>query len=228
MSHIAGLMMDIYMPMAAGATCCFADRNALKGTLVENLRHYRPSRFIGVPRVFEKIEEGMKSAAATSGIKKKVFHTSITRLTILQVGDWAKAQALAHHKAEETGKAHTSLGYRLAHKIVLSKVHDALGFDRVQPFGFNIGGAAVSPETVKYFLSLDMKLMEATGMTETSAALQITNTVEPGNFRIGRVGKAQSHTQIELKNRDETGMGELLSRGRGNCMGYLNKRLVQF
>jgi len=211
LSHVAGLMFDIYMTMAAGATCCFADRNALKGTLLENLRRYRPTRFVGVPRVFEKIEEGMRSAAVKSGVKKKV-------------GDWAKAQALAHHKAEEAGKAHTSIGYRLAHKIVLSKVHDALGFDRVQPFGFNIGGAAVSPETVKYFLSLDLKLMEATGMTETSASLQITNTVEPGNFRIGRVGKAQNHTQIELKNKDETGMGELLSRGRGNCMGYLNKR----
>ena len=226
LSHVAGLMFDIYMTMAAGATCCFADRNALKGTLLENLRRYRPTRFVGVPRVFEKIEEGMRSAAVKSGVKKKVFHTSKACLTTLQVGDWAKAQALAHHKAEEAGMAHTSLGYRLANKIVLSKVHDALGFDRVQPFGFNIGGAAVSPETVKYFLSLDMKLLETTAMTETSASLQITNMVEPGNFRIGRVGKAQKFNQIMLENKDETGMGELLSRGRGNCMGYLNKRLV--
>ena len=73
LSHVAGLMFDIYMTMAAGATCCFADRNALKGTLLENLRRYRPTRFVGVPRVFEKIEEGMKSVAATSGVKKKVL-----------------------------------------------------------------------------------------------------------------------------------------------------------
>ena len=31
------------------------------------------TRFVGVPRVFEKIEEGMKAAGAKSGIKKKVF-----------------------------------------------------------------------------------------------------------------------------------------------------------
>jgi hypothetical protein len=51
-----------------------------------------------------------------------------------------------------------SLGYRLASSLILSKVHHALGMDAGQPFGFAIGGAAVSPETVRYFLSLDMKV----------------------------------------------------------------------
>ena len=43
-----------------------------------------------------------------------------------QLADWAKSEALAHHAAEEGGKPHTSLGYRLAHKLILSKVflHD--------------------------------------------------------------------------------------------------------
>lgn len=81
-------------------------------------------------------------------------------LNYLQLGDWAKAEALAHHKAEEQGQPHTSLGYRLAHKIVLSKVHEALGMERGQKNGYAIGGAAVSPETVRYFLSLDMKVGE--------------------------------------------------------------------
>ena len=87
-----------------GGTCCFADKNALRGTLLENIKHFRPSRlqlqliifqwksfchldhfdrdiarFVGVPRVFEKIEEGMKAAGAKSGLKKKVtrkYHRS--------------------------------------------------------------------------------------------------------------------------------------------------------
>ena len=62
LSHIAGMMFDIYYPIANASTLCFADSNALKGTLVENLKYYKPTRFLGVPRVWEKMEEKIKIA----------------------------------------------------------------------------------------------------------------------------------------------------------------------
>ena len=216
LSHVAGGMMDIFLIMSQGGTTCFADRNALKGTLIQNFKHYRPTRFVGVPRVFEKIEEGMKAQAATKGIKKKVQNHFYKYPINVQLGDWAKAQSLAHHKAEEQGVPHTSLGYRLASKLVLSKVHDALGMDAGQPNGFAIGGAAVSPETVRYFLSLDMKvgsrsrartrrllqLLEMISSTESAGMVQITNCVEPGTFRAGRVGRAyQDQMEVRLQDR---------------------------
>ena len=40
-SHILGMMMDIYNMIPVGGTCYFADKNALKGTLLENIQHYR-------------------------------------------------------------------------------------------------------------------------------------------------------------------------------------------
>jgi long-subunit acyl-CoA synthetase (AMP-forming) len=113
-----------------------------------------------MPRVFEKIEEGMKAKAATGGLKKKVgciagewrFCTEPEHV-IFQLGDWAKAQALAHHKAEEGGQPHTSLGYRIAHRLVLSKVHEALGMDRAQPYGYLIGAIACTGLKWRYLLS---------------------------------------------------------------------------
>ena len=143
LSHVAGLMMDMYLIMAVGGACCFADKMALKGTLIENFQHFRPTRFVGVPRVFEKIEEGMKAKAAKGGIKKKV-DTNLNKLCdgfcpSPQLGDWAKSEALAHHAAEEQAVPHTSLGYRLAKRLILSKVHEALGMDRAQKNGFAIG-----------------------------------------------------------------------------------------
>jgi len=141
------------------------------------------------------------------------------------VMDWAKRQALAHRKAEEKGVAHTSLGYTLASKLIFSKLHKALGMEGGKGKGFAIGGAAVSPETVRYFLSLDMKLLEMTGMTETVGMVPITNINQPGGFRIGRVGKVYPHYfDVKVKDRDSTGAGEMLCRGRGTCMGYLNNR----
>lgn len=210
-SHIAGMMMDVYLIMSKGGTCYFADKNALKGTLIENLKLYQPSKMMGVTRVFEKVEEAMKMQGASSkGLKKKI-------------GDWAKSQALHHHQMETSGKSHNSVGYQLARKLVFSKVHAALGLGNAAPYGIIIGGAAVSPETVRYFLSLDIKLLEIISMTEASACVQIGNRVTPGDFRIGKVGTPyQDQLEVKLINEDENGAGEMLTRGRAMCMGYLN------
>jgi len=213
LSHVAGMMMDVYMPMSKGGTVFFADKSALKGTLVDNFKRHQPSRIMGVTRVFEKVEAAMKiQGANTTGIKKKI-------------ADWAKSQSLHHHQMEMSGKAHTSFGYKLARKLVFSKIHGALGFTNAAQYGIAIGGAAVSPATVKYFLSLDLKLLEMISMTEVAGFVQLTNRRTPGGFRVGKVGKAYNdQMEVKLINEDNTGAGELLTRGRAVCMGYLNNK----
>ena len=87
-----------------------------------------------------------------------------------------------------------------------------------------IGGSAVSPETVRFLLSMDMKMLELTSQTEMSCMPQLTNTNLPGQFRIGRVGREfPDNSEVKLASVDPaTGAGELLSRSRAVCMGYLN------
>ena len=163
---------------------------------------------MGVTRIFEKIEEGIRNQEAElSGIKKSVFN-------------WAQRQALHHHLQEQHGQPHSSLGYTLAKKLVLSKVweiklfplqptfkiHNKLGFKYAVENGFVIGGSAVSPETVRYLLSLDMKMLETTSMTEQGGLVQVCNTMEPGEFRIGRVGREfTDQCEVKLINKDEVG-----------------------
>ena len=53
----------------------------------------------------------------------------------------------------------------------------------------------MSPDTVRFFLSLDMKLLEMITSTETSAFMQITNQMGPGNFRVGKVGRVYEEQQ---------------------------------
>lgn len=59
LSHIAGQMVDIFLALTFACTVYFADKDALKGTLVKTLQEARPTRFLGVPRVYEKIQEKM-------------------------------------------------------------------------------------------------------------------------------------------------------------------------
>lgn len=77
--------MDIYSHLWIGVTVYFANKDALKGGLIKTLIEVRPTRFLGVPRVWEKIAEKMRSIGATAGPLKKA------------IADWAKSQGLNRH-----------------------------------------------------------------------------------------------------------------------------------
>merc|ERR1712226_275361 len=71
LSHIAGQILDIWTPIVNLTTVVFADKMALKGTLLQTLQEVRPTNFFGVPRVWEKIMEGMKAKGKeTTGLQK--------------------------------------------------------------------------------------------------------------------------------------------------------------
>uniref|UniRef100_A0AAY5L0K0 Long-chain-fatty-acid--CoA ligase ACSBG2 n=1 Tax=Esox lucius TaxID=8010 RepID=A0AAY5L0K0_ESOLU len=57
LSHIAAQMVDIWVTMKVGGATYFAQPDALKGTLVNTMREVRPTAFMGVPRVWEKIHD---------------------------------------------------------------------------------------------------------------------------------------------------------------------------
>lgn len=61
LSHVASQIIDIVTTVLMGASLYFADDKALQGTLVQTLQEVRPNMFFGVPRVWEKIEEKLKS-----------------------------------------------------------------------------------------------------------------------------------------------------------------------
>lgn len=85
LSHVAAQVVDIYIAITVAAAVYFADKNALKGSLVHTLKEVQPTTFLGVPRVWEKIHETMLQIGAQSGSIKKAIAT------------WAKAQGLQHH-----------------------------------------------------------------------------------------------------------------------------------
>ncbi|XP_030048664.1 long-chain-fatty-acid--CoA ligase ACSBG2 isoform X3 [Microcaecilia unicolor] len=69
--HIAGQVYDIWLPMNYGGTTYFAEPDALKGSLITTLQEVHPTVFLGVPRVWEKIQEKLKHLDATSSIFRR-------------------------------------------------------------------------------------------------------------------------------------------------------------
>ena len=87
LSHVASQILDIIGGIIGKMTIYFADSSALQGTLVETLKEVKPTLFLGVPRVWEKINEKMKIIAAQNGFIKSTigFYFIIFLLFIMKI-----------------------------------------------------------------------------------------------------------------------------------------------
>jgi len=210
LSHVAANIMDIFMVIQCLGTIYFANRDALKGTLVATLKEAQPTVFFGVPRVWEKIREKMvQIGKANTGIKKAV-------------GLWAKKTGLDFNKAKIGGKKSRSLSFKIADKMVYRKVKDELGFG--QTHSFFSAAAPLSAEVLDYFMSLDIKILEIYGMSEISGP-QTGNDYK--SYKPGSIGRDLPgfHTRLDQEAPGVSeicpGAGELCMRGRNVFMGYL-------
>ncbi|NXH29959.1 ACBG2 ligase, partial [Myiagra hebetior] len=205
LSHIAAQMSDIWSAMTFGVQVYFAQPDALKGSLVETLREVRPTAFLGVPRVWEKMEEKMKSV----GMKSSAFRR--------KVASWAKGVGLQTNLKRMNGCSEVPVNFRLARQLVYRKVRKAIGLDRCTKC--YTGAAPITRDTLEFFLSLNIPVLELYGMSESSGPHTISL---PHAFKLGSCGKELMgcHTLIHKPDRD--GVGEICFSGRHIFMGYLN------
>jgi len=204
LSHIAGNMVDIHAPMYLHGTTYFADKNVLKSTLLDNTAWCRPTTFFGVPRVWEKImEKMMEKARDIKGLKKTISKQ-------------AKATGLKFHtEGDKEGM------FKLFQKIYYSKVKALLGFDQCTHY-FS-GAAPIDKKTLNYFLSLDIRILELYGMSE-STGLHTTQTKEMNKPRsVGITAQSVQSQLVRSSDDDVTEAEELWMYGRHVMMGYINR-----
>ncbi|KAG7514293.1 long-chain-fatty-acid-CoA ligase ACSBG2 isoform X2 [Solea senegalensis] len=206
LSHIAAQMVDIWITIKIGGATYFAEPDALKGSLVNTLREVHPTALLGVPRVWEKMQEKMKSEGAkSSNLKKKVVA-------------WAKDVGLQTNLNRlNQNVSHIPFNYRIAKKLVFNKVRKALGLERCS--NCYTGAAPITRDTLEFFLSLDIPLYELYGMSESSGPHTISL---PNAFRLTSCGIDLPGCKTKLHNPDEEGNGEICFWGRHVFMGYLN------
>uniref|UniRef100_A0A1B0B0P5 long-chain-fatty-acid--CoA ligase n=1 Tax=Glossina palpalis gambiensis TaxID=67801 RepID=A0A1B0B0P5_9MUSC len=91
-----------------------------------------------------------------------------------------------------------------------------LGFENLKTF--IVGAASSDPELKRFYLDIEMPLMDAFGLSETSGG--VTLNKEFNNFQT--VGKPISGLEIKINKPDKQDEGEIFLRGRNVFMGYLN------
>ncbi|MBO0919035.1 AMP-dependent synthetase/ligase [Streptomyces laculatispora] len=174
--------------------------------IIENLPVVQPTYMAAVPRIFEKVYNGVAAKArAGGGAKYKIFQ-------------WAAEVAREYAKVSQdnfrrTGTASVPFALGAKHKVA-----DALVFAKIrEAFGGRLracvsGSAALAPDIGFFFAGAGIHILEGYGLTETSAA----SFVNPGEaYRTGTVGKPLPGTEVRIA--DD---GEIMLRGPGLMQGY--------
>ncbi|HSO38006.1 MAG TPA: AMP-binding protein [Labilithrix sp.] len=195
LSHVAEQLLTIHGPMAMGSVVCFAESLDKLG---ENLADVRPTVFMGVPRVWEKIQAKMQAA----GAKAPPFRKKIVA--------WARKTGLAGGFAEQRHEARPLL-YPVAKKLVFDKVRKALGLDRARLCVTS--AAPISRDTLEFFLALGIPLLEVYGMSECTGPGTYS---PPDNYRTGKCGIVLPGTELKIAED-----GEICMRGKHVFKGYL-------
>ncbi|XP_065884226.1 long-chain-fatty-acid--CoA ligase ACSBG2-like [Dysidea avara] len=205
LSHIAGTVTDMFLVVPVGGTVYFAQPDALKGSLVVTLKEVRPTYFFGVPRVWEKMKEKMEEIGRTlTGFKAKV-------------SAWGKGIGLRGNQNIQKGQP-VPWGWTFANMLVFNKVQDGLGLSECRRM--TVGAAPIHQETLEFFMSVNMPVLELYGMSECTGP-QTLSLHSATHWRTGSCGKSMSGAETKIDKPDEHGDGEILFRGRHIFMGYL-------
>ncbi|WP_432030774.1 AMP-dependent synthetase/ligase, partial [Streptomyces sp. 1222.5] len=174
--------------------------------IIENLPVVQPTYMAAVPRIFEKVYNGVAAKAREGGAAKyKIFQ-------------WAAEVSREYAKVTQdnfrrTGTASAPFGLAAKHKVADTLVYAKLR----EAFGGRLracvsGASALAPEIGYFFAGAGIHILEGYGLTESSAA----SFVNPGEaYRTGTVGKPLPGTEVRIA--DD---GEILLRGPGIMEGY--------
>ena len=194
LSHVTARHLD-YVLFNCGVTIAYCPAIA---SMQQYLAEIRPTIFVGVPRVYEKLRDKVLRETG-GGYKRKIY-------------DWALRVGGAHRAEILAGKQPLSPNWRVANALLYSKIRHAMG-GRVRIFVS--GGAALGRDLAGWFADMGIRIHEGYGLTETSPVIAINS---PQDHRLGSVGKVLAN--LECKIAED---GEILVRGPSVFQGYWNK-----
>ena len=200
-AHSYGLSAELHNFMQFGGAVALMES---VDTLAEDLLKVKPTFLIAVPKVFNKIYDGIQAKMhEEGGIKKKLFDLTCEEAVRCR------------------GKATKSLKLKILDKIVFSKIRERFG-GRLE--GVLTASAVMNPQIAMFFADLGIPTYDAYGLTETSPAITMNSPLW-GN-RYGSVGKCVENMHVKIDKSltgEESEEGEILAYGAHVMMGYHNK-----
>jgi long-chain acyl-CoA synthetase len=194
LSHVTARHVDFAL-LSRGVTLAYVP---LVDQVPRALQEVRPTFFVAVPRVYEKIH--FQTEQKATSFPNSAFYR------------WALSEGRDHRAEILAGQKPTTHAWKLADRLVFSKVRAGLG-GRIAIF--ISGGAPLGRELAEWYADIGIRIHEGYGLTETSPVIAV-NT--PRNHKIGTVGKPLPNLEVRIA--DD---GEVLVRGPSVFQQYWNK-----
>ena len=202
-AHSFGQTVELHGLFSMGASMGIAEA---VDKIIENLGEVQPTLLVSVPRIFNRIYDGLhKTMSADGGLKKKLFYAAIAN---------EDKRKLLASQGKSSGVA--DLKHKIFDKLVFQKVRARFGGKLKYAFS---GGAAISKEVAEFIDNLGITVYEGYGLTETSP---IATANWPGARKIGSVGKAIPGVRIVIDHAatGDDKNGEILVYGHNVMQGY--------
>lgn len=194
LSHVTARHVDFAL-LYHGVTLAYVP---ILEHLPQALLEVQPTIVVAVPRVYEKIHTQVDR-------KAKGFPSQ-------WIYQWALAVGRAHQSEILAGQTPSSLLWRLANRLVYSKVRAGMGGHAEV---FISGGAPLGRELADWYATIGIRIHEGYGLTETSPVIAVNS---PLAHKLGTVGKPLSNVEVRIAED-----GEVLVRGPSVFKGYWNR-----
>ncbi len=192
--HTFEFSCGLLMPLSLGASIIYLDE-VTGEQLSHGLQAGQVTAMVGVPALWQLLERRIKGQIQDQG---SLFEALVDAMLEL------------NRRLGRTAKL--DIG-----RLLFAPIHGRLGGN----IKFLIsGGAALPPDTQKFFSGLGLHLTEGYGLTEAAPVLTVS-AGGPG-AKTGTVGHTIPGVEIKVINTDENGVGEVLARGQNVMQGYFN------
>ncbi len=202
-AHSFGQTCELHGLFSMGASMGIAEA---VDKIVANLAEVKPTLLFSVPRIFNRIYDGLhKRMNEEGGLKLALFNSAV-----------ANAEHRKKLAQERRRSGWADFKHSIFDKLVFSKVRDRFGGRLKYAFS---GGAALSREVAEFIDNLGIMVYEGYGLTETSP---ITTANSPSGRKIGSVGKPIPGVEIEIDTSatDDPKQGEIVVYGHNVMQGY--------
>jgi long-chain acyl-CoA synthetase len=195
--HVAERCYGEVMHLVLGGTVSFAESI---DTVAINIREIAPTFFVGVPRIYEKLQQGFMFRLGESGRLRQRF----TRVCL------AWGRKLSDRRQEGTAGWSDSLAYAVLYLLMFRNLQRHLGF--AYSNHRLCAGASISPETLRFFDIIGRPVLQGYGLTESGGVAFIQTA---SHHRLGGCGLPMAQTEWKLDSD-----GEILLRNPGVFKGY--------